>query len=92
MAAKTPALETRSLKSLIGEIKLHFDKELLDFVEDVQIQSNDIYYRRDPQSKSKLTNSARTEANPNLKWYTVQYECVHGKRRRSNSQGVRQSS
>ena len=77
------------LSTLVGKVRLKSDKELSDFINDLQSRKKENYYRRDSQPKTKLKSSNRTCANGDLNYYSVRYDCIHGQTRKSVSKGIR---
>lgn len=78
-----------TLHKVFGNKIFKSDDELNKFIVKHQNDEKKNYFRRDTQPKNKISNHVRLNANDNLKYRYIKFECVHGFDRESKSKGVR---
>ena len=63
-------------KEYLDTLTVKCDSEFDDFVYILRSEYNENFCRTDSQSKSKISNVTRKEANSNIHFYTVVYKCI----------------
>ena len=80
-----------TLRQLLEKARLTAEDDLNAFMRRIAVSHNQIFRRRDSQSKQNLKNDTRKSANDLIQYRYVTFQCYYGQERMSESSGKRES-